>query len=134
MADNAIIHVLQKARALGASDVHIAPNEVAAIRLHGRITRPWPEQKVFGDQIRGFVSDTLDEETRVRLHNDGAASASLDGDELDTLIAGKPLPVEAPVPASPASPVTQEVTSFARTDKPIPPARKSMKISSFAPM
>ncbi len=49
---------------------------------------------------------------------------SLDGDELDTLIAGKPLPVEAPVPASPASPVTQEVTSFPRTDNPIPPALK----------
>ena len=81
MPDNAIVQVLQKARALGASDVHIAANEPAGVRLHGRITRPWPVQKIFGDQIRGFVSDTLDEETRVRLHNDGAASASLDGDE-----------------------------------------------------
>ena len=73
MADNAIIQVLQKARMLGASDVHIAANEPAGIRLHGRITRPWPEQKIFGDQIRGFVSDTLDEETRTLFRRDKQA-------------------------------------------------------------
>jgi cell division protease FtsH len=50
---------------------------------------------------------------------------SLESDELDTLIAGRPLPPDDLTPApTPASTSTQEVTSFPRADKPIPPALK----------
>jgi cell division protease FtsH len=49
---------------------------------------------------------------------------SLDSDELDTLIAGKPLPPENPPAPAPAPASTQEVKSFPKADKPIPPALK----------
>ena len=50
---------------------------------------------------------------------------SLESDELDTLIAGRPLPPEVPAPvAVPATPVTQEVKSFPRPEAPIPPKLK----------
>ncbi len=48
---------------------------------------------------------------------------SLDSEELDTLIAGQPLPPELSVPATPTPTATQEVTSFPRPE-PIPPALK----------
>ena len=51
---------------------------------------------------------------------------SLESDELDALIAGKPLPPEVPAaaPPLPAAVATQEVKSFPRPDTPIPPKLK----------
>ncbi len=50
---------------------------------------------------------------------------SLESDELDALIAGKPLPPDVPAAAPlPAAVATQEVKSFPRPDTPIPPKLK----------
>ncbi len=49
---------------------------------------------------------------------------SLEGEELDALIAGRPLPAETPPPPPAAPQATQEVTSFPRPEKPIAPSLK----------
>ena len=48
---------------------------------------------------------------------------TLESDELETLVAGQPLPPDLPAPAQPAG-TTQEVISLPRPDKPISPALK----------
>jgi cell division protease FtsH len=69
---------------------------------------------------------TENKETLERIARALLERESLEGDEIDALMSGRPLPAELTTPpAQPAA--TQEVTSFPRADKadkPIPPALK----------
>ncbi len=67
---------------------------------------------------------TEHKETLERIARSLLDRESLESDELDLLIAGKPLPPEELTPAPSAPSATQEVTSFPRADKPAPPALK----------
>ncbi len=84
------------------------------------------EVRRFIDECYGRAQQVLTEhkQTLERIARSLLDRESLDSDELDALIAGKPLPPELATPAPPAPPVTQEVTSFPRADKPVPPALK----------
>ncbi len=78
------------------------------------------------DECYGRARQVLTEhkETLERIAKALLDRESLEGDELDALIAGQPLPPQAVDPASAPPAATQEVTSFPRADKPIPPSLK----------
>ena len=71
-------------------------------------------------QVLNEHKDLLDRIAQALLERD-----SLDGEELDALIAGRPLPAD--VVAQPAPPATQDVTSFPRPDTPAPTPSLSPK-------
>jgi cell division protease FtsH len=70
---------------------------------------------------------TENKETLERIAKTLLERESLEGEELDALLSGRPFPPEAPAPAPAPPAATQEVTSFPRSEKaekPIPPALK----------
>jgi twitching motility protein PilT len=83
-AAHPIVSILRDARALGASDVHVAPSKVVAVRLHGSIERPWPGRTVDADHIASFVEGDAGYTRRTGAAQDGALDGSLiiraDGD------------------------------------------------------
>ncbi len=73
-------------------------------------------------QVLNENKETLERVAKALLERE-----SLEGEELDALLSGRPLPPEAPAPAPAPPAATQEVTSFPRAEKaekPIPPALK----------
>jgi twitching motility protein PilT len=84
MVAHPILSILRDARALGASDVHIAPRDVVAVRLHGSIERPWPGRTVDPAHIASFVAADDGYTRRTGLTEAGAIDGSLvvqaDGD------------------------------------------------------
>lgn len=76
-----MVAILRDARALGASDVHVAPMEPVAVRLHGSIVRPWPGRTIHADHIATFL-DPGEGYTR--------CTGALEGGALDgALLAGR---------------------------------------------
>ncbi|HEX4835018.1 MAG TPA: ATP-dependent zinc metalloprotease FtsH [bacterium] len=93
-------------------------SEEIAYEIDKEVRRIIDECYVRARQVLSDNKEILERIARALLERE-----SLESDQLDALIAGRPLPPDLPTPA-PVPGTTQEVTSFPRTDKPITPALK----------
>lgn len=76
-----VYELLHLARVRGASDLHLAPNEAATLRVDGRLER-LAEWDLAGAELEAFLREALDEPTRRRLAADGNADAGIRHAEL----------------------------------------------------
>ncbi len=93
-------------------------SEEIAYEIDKEVRRIIDECYVRARQVLSDNKEILERIARALLERE-----SLESDQLDALIAGRPLPPDLPTPA-PVPGTTQEVTSFPRPDKPITPALK----------